>query len=156
MDSVIHDLSIERVWEDAHMFEVEIAARSEHLCAKARTYLPFDGLDDLADGLERLSGKKNDTFFWEAGDCGAVCSYISLFFAPNDKQGHIRVEIHMEISDQFPESKHNCRLAFCTEVGLLRSFGNRLRLLRTPGVGRIVRLYDGIPAKECFPVLLEI
>ena len=135
-------LSIERVWEDADFFEIEVVAQSKFICAKAKTYIPTGGINDLASELETFPKNLNGKYSWEAGECSDVCSFISLKFYCEDKRGHIVIEIHMDINDGTPQSKHNCHLFIKTETGLLNSFGKSLALLNERGIGKKITLNE--------------
>jgi len=136
-------LSIERVWEDADFFEIEVEALSELVRARAKTYIPTGGIADLALELATFPRNPNDRYFWEAGGKDDNSTpYISLEFYCEDKLGHITVEIYMGINDGAPQSKHNCCFFIKTEIGLLNSFGKSLTALNERGTGKKIVLNE--------------
>lgn len=134
-------LSIERVWEDADFFEIEVIAQSAIICASIRSYTTVEAVDNLASKLEIFPPKLNSRYTWENGVKGDDSTpFLSLEFWCKDKYGHIIIEIYMEIDDGASYSKHNCCFFIETEVCLLNNFGKTLALLNERGVGKKVTL----------------
>jgi len=134
------NLSIERVWEDNNMFEIEIIAQSKFICAKAKDYIQEKSINDLAATLETFPKNFNDKFLWEIGECTDCFSFISLNFYCEDKYGSIIIEIQMDINDGTPKSKHHCQLLIKTKVDLLNRFGKSLYILNESGIGKKITL----------------
>ena len=139
---IMDNFSIERVWEDEHMFEIEVVAQSKFIHAKAKIYIQTEGINDLALALEPFPKNLNEKYLWEVGECSDVCSFVSLNFSCEDKCGHIIVEVQMDINDGTPQSKHNCHLFIKTEAGLLNRFGKSLSLLKERGIGKKITLHQ--------------
>ena len=136
------NMSIERIWEDAGFFEIEVFAESNLASGRIKTYIPDGGLDELAMVLASFPKNFSSRYFWEAGgkkeDPGP---YVSFEFWCEDKLGHIIAEIYMDINDG-AVSKHNCCFYIKTEVGLLNSFGKSLAVLSERGIGKKITLHQ--------------
>ena len=134
-------LSIERVWEDAEYFEIEVVAQSKLISASVRSYTTATSIGELALHLANFPQKSDDRYIWENGIKGdASTPFVSLEFWCEDKLGHITIEVYMEIDDGASYSKHNCCFYVKTETGLLNSFGKSLNLLKKQGVNKKVTL----------------
>lgn len=134
-------ISIERVWEDEHFFEIEVIAKSKIAYARSKSYTTVDLINDLASRLATFPKNSDDRFLWENGTKGDKSTpFISLEFWCEDKLGHIIVEVYMELDDGGEYSKHNCCFFIKTELGLLNNFGKSLVLLNEQGIGKKVTL----------------
>lgn len=134
-------ISIERVWEDADFFEIEVFAQSELVCANVRSYTTIASINELASHLASFPKALDDRYLWENGAKGDDSTpFISLEVWCEDRLGHIVIEVYMEIDDGAAYSKHNCCFFVKTEVGLLNSFGKSLLLLNEKGIGRKITL----------------
>ena len=134
-------LSIERIWEDADFFEIEVVARSELISASVKSYTTEASINELASQLTTFPSKFDDKYLWKNGTKGdSSAPYISLEFWCEDKLGHIVVEVYTEIDDGASYSKHNCCFFIKTETGLLNNFGKSLAFLNERGIGKKVSL----------------
>lgn len=134
-------LTIERVWEDADFFEIELVAQSKIACARVKSYTTTETINELALKIATFPQKFDDRYLWENGIKGnASTPYVSLEFWCKDRQGHIMIEVYMELDDGASYNKHNCCFYIETELGLLNSFGKSLISLSEEGVGKKVAL----------------
>lgn len=134
-------LSMERVWEDADFYEVEVVAQSELIRASVRSYTTSASIRELGDRLSNFPKTSDDRFFWENGSRGdGSTPFVSLEFQCEDRLGHIIVEVYMELDDGASYDKHHCCFFIRTEAGLLNSFGERLILLNERGIGTRIAL----------------
>lgn len=138
---IIAVLSIERIWEDVDLFEIEVIAQSEIISASVRSYTTVASINELASRLVTFPQKIDDRYIWENGDKGDDSTpYVSLEFWCEDKLGHIVIEVYMELDDGASYNKHNCCFFVKTEAGLLNSFGKSLVLLNEQGIGKKITL----------------
>jgi len=138
---IMDNLSIERVWEDADFFEVEIIAQSVLACASTKSYTTTESINELASKLAAFPQNLDDRYIWENGGKGDNCTpFVSLEFWCEDRLGHIVIEVYIEIDDGASYDKHNCCFYIKTEVGLLNRFGKSLVLLNERGLGEKVTL----------------
>ena len=134
-------LSIERVWEDADYFEIEIIAQSELVSANVRSYTTVGSINELSSRLAKFPQKSDERYIWENGTKGDKSTpFVSLEFFREDELGHIAIEVYMEIDDGASYEKHNCCFFIKTEIGLLNRFGKSLILLSEKGVGKKITL----------------
>jgi hypothetical protein len=130
-------LSIERVWEDTDLFEIEIIAQSDLICAKVRNYITSTSINELALHLATFPKNLTDQYIWENGTRGDDSTpFLSLEFWCEDKLGHIVIEVYMELDDGASYSKHNCCFFIRTEISLLNRFGKSLISLSQSGIGK--------------------
>ena len=135
------NLIIERVWEDADFFEIEVTAQSDIIHAKACSYTDPENIHELASRLMDFAQSYDDRCIWENGVKGDnFTPYLPLEFWCEDKLGHIIVEVYLELDDGAPYSKHNCCFFIRTELGLLNRFGKSLLSLNKPGLGKKIAL----------------
>jgi hypothetical protein len=134
-------LSIERVWEDADFFEIEVMAQSDIIRASVRSYTTIASINELALRLTTFPQNHDDRYLWENGVKGdEYTPFVSLDFWCKDKHGRIIVEVYMELDDGASYNKHNCCFFIKTEIGLLNNFGKSLILLNKQGIGKKITL----------------
>jgi len=140
MDNIV----FERVWEDTDFFEIEILAQSKLIKASTRTYTTAESINKLASKLTTFLQGADDRFLWENGERGDESTpFVSLEFWYENKQGHVVIEIYMELDDGDSYDRHNCCFFIKTEIGLLNKFGNSLFSLNEQGLGKRISLnYD--------------
>jgi len=134
-------LSIERVWEDADYFEIEVTAQSKFVRASVRSYTTVASINELASQLAIFPQKSDDRFIWENGTKGDDSTpFVSLEIWCKDKLGHVVIEVYMEVDDGASYNKHNCCFFIETTPGLINNFGKSLTLLNVRGIGKKVTL----------------
>lgn len=135
------NITIERVWEDADFFEIEVSAQSELVRANVKSYTTVEAINELASRLVAFPKSHDDRYLWENGTKGDTSTpYVSLEFWCEDKLGHIVVEVYMELDDGASYSKHNCCFFVRTETGLLNHFGKVILSLNERGIGKKIAL----------------
>ncbi|NLF27671.1 MAG: hypothetical protein GX592_07200 [Clostridiales bacterium] len=135
------NLIFERVWQDEHLFELEVTAQSEHVRARTQTYCSEEAISLLSKILAAFPRSRNDSYLWENGDEGdGYPPFISLRFYCKDAAGHIGIEVFMEIDDGESLNRHRCCFALSTEAGMLNRFGRALKHINEPVVGTKIEL----------------
>ena len=134
-------ISIERIWEDADFFEIEVIAQTKLIHASVKSYTTMESINELASTLIAFPQNFDDRYIWKNGEKGdSTTPFVSLEFWCEDKQGRIVVEVYMELDDGASYSKHNCCFFVKTEIGLLNRFGKSLPILNKQGLGNRVTL----------------
>ena len=135
------NITLERVWEDAEIFQIEVLAESAWVKASVRSYTDVSSLKELSSKIFNLTNMKISEFIWENGKKGVgFTPYVSFACRHKDKKGHIQIEVYMEIDDGGSYEKHNCCFYIDTELGLLNKFGESLLNLNVSGIGYKVSL----------------
>ena len=138
-------LTIERIWEDADFYEIEVNARNSVIHASVKSYTTEALINELATRLLSFPQSLNDRYFWENGERGDESTpYLSLEFWSGDKLGHVVVEVYMEIDDGAPYSKHNCCFFIKTDIGQLNNFGKSLLYLNQCTGNRKISLNESM------------
>jgi len=134
-------IEIERIWQDIDFFEIKITCISDSITATTKVYTTDENFDDLSDIIESFIHDNNNECYWENGEKGDdTTACVSLRFYKEDKLGHIKIEVYMELDDGGKFSKHNCCFYINTELGLLLEFHKNLFKIKTRKLGEKIVL----------------
>ena len=138
------NIIIEKIGDDYNFFEAKIQCSSEIITATNKVYIANDRLDLLQNELTKfLNDRKTVNTYWESGEKGnETTACTSFLFSKLDTQGHIRIEVFMELDDGGKYSVHNCCFYLNTEIGLLTTFCQRLHQLKQKPTGFKLLLYN--------------
>jgi len=125
-----NNIIMKKVWQDGDIIEMAIECSSNTIAAKTQVYMQVSQLNKLYEGLTLFLTDGIEGFSWISGEFGddtTACTQFSFLY--KDSQGHIVIEVTMELDDGGPLSKHTCCFFVYTELGALTSFRNQLALL---------------------------
>lgn len=141
------NITITRVWQDWDLFQIEIECKTDLIVVRGKVYTTDALIDDLHRKIERFLSENMGTTCWQNGTRGdSTTPCITLVFSHDDKKGHVRIEVFMEIDDGGLLSSHNCCFYINTEIGLLYQFKENLLKLKIPKIGIHISL-DNVGGK---------
>src|SRR5215204_2209565 len=100
------NLSLEVIWKDEHMLELEVVASNKFFKGVTHVYDQAECLHELAEQLINFPNNSPPVFY-ESGEKDSY-AYFSLKFYPVGSAGVIGVQIHLEenVPTQYrPEEK---------------------------------------------------
>lgn len=139
------NIMITRIWEDVDFFQIQIECKTDLVVIREKVYITDNSIDELCGIIEMFLSERASSFFWQngmKGDDTTPC--ISMRFVKKDKNGHVLIEVFMEIDDGGKLSSHNCCFYINTEMGLLQRFKEKLPKIMNHQVGIQVSLNDDV------------
>ena len=134
-------IAIERIWQDSDFFEIELTCCSDIITAVSKVYTSNESIDNLSDKIKNFINGDVKDCFWENGERGDnTTACVSMNFFREDKLGHIKIEVFMELDDGGKFSKHNCCFFVNTELGLLAEFQKNIFKIKNQQLGEKVVL----------------
>ena len=132
---MIDNIIFEKIYMDYDFYEIRITCRNEVVTTFADCYVNNQGIHELSQKIDEYVSGKTDSFSWSAGDCDeGDLSGVVLNVFPKDKYGHLYIQVMT--SESYTMSMCNkCCLYIHTELGLLNTFGNRIKVLNNSFVG---------------------
>lgn len=136
-------IKMEKLWYDNELIQLEVICSSSVITATAKIYVSNLLIDDLIYKINLFLDNHQDKIVWsndDKGDHSALC--LELSFLKKDNLGHILIETFMELDDGGKYSSHNCCFYINTEMGLLKTFCDRLEQLKYMPIGANILLND--------------
>ena len=130
------NISIERIWQDEHMYEIRVFAKNDFVQAVINIYI--QDISDLAN-LFIAYPHDNLNYEWQHGDDDKGLSFRVI---PKDKLGHLLVKIEMLDEWGLSANHFRCCLNIETEIGMLNSFGERLIQINQSIIGTKIILNE--------------
>ncbi|MCW3074148.1 MAG: hypothetical protein JWP69_1217 [Flaviaesturariibacter sp.] len=130
-------LSLEIIWKDEHMVELEITACNKYFKGITQVYDQAECIYELAEQLIGFSGI-SETLFYESGKKDSY-AYFSLKFYPVGTNGLIGVQINLEenVTTAFrPEEKSKLILEIIIEPSALDEFQKFLKTMAVKQSGK--------------------
>lgn len=135
------NIILRKVWMNNDMAEVEVICSSSMATAVSKIYVCDEIIDELRREIDLFLRGCMKEGFWISGEFGndsTAC--VSFRFIRKDRQGHIWVEVFMELDDGGGFDTHNCCFYVNTEYGMLMNFCKSLHYLKTNPTGFELRL----------------
>lgn len=135
------NIAIRIVWQDNDMAEVEVICSSSVVTAVSKIYVCDEMIDELRLEIDLFLRGCIKEGFWISGEFGndsTAC--VSFRFIRKDRQGHVLVEVFMELDDGGEFDTHNCCFYVNTEYGMLMNFSKSLSYLKTNPPGFALQL----------------
>ncbi len=136
------NICIKKIWQESDLFEFEFKCVSKTIECSSDIYVSNGELDDLYNQLSLFLEKKV-TSFWLCGERGnETFPSISFEFIYEDKLGHVKIEIFIELNDGGNLDKHTACFYINTEIGLLYQFREKIKHLKEMAVGEKILLLN--------------
>ena len=134
-------IRIKKVWEDVGFIQVLIECQSSCININNKYYIDNETIKALISGIKNFLFDNKAYFLWQSGEIGnSTAACISFEFTYRDKNGHILIDVFMEIDDGSSYEKHNCCFFINTEFGLLEQFSIHLHKILDGEIGTSVFL----------------
>jgi len=130
-------LSLEVIWKDEHMLELEVLASNRFFKGVTQVYDQAECLLQLSEQLLNFSINSQPVFY-ESGEKDSY-AYFSLRFYPVSSNGVIGVQIHLEenVPTQFrAEEKSKLTLEILTEPSAMDEFQRFLKTMAEKQSGK--------------------
>lgn len=122
MDNII----IEKLWQDANLIELGVTAQSELVKVFQTCYISTEKLQENTDKMIAYIENCVSECYLKFGEKkGNYTPAFSMYLFPADNQGHLKIELDMEIDDNSTRS-HRCSFYVTTELGMLETFANKM------------------------------
>lgn len=130
------NIILRKVWQDNDMAELKVTCSSPVATAVSQMYVCDEIIDELCSEISLFLNGCIKEGFWISGERGnASTACVSFRFIRKDTQGHILVEVFMELDDGGGFDTHNCCFYVNTEYGRLMQFCNSLHHIKTNPTG---------------------
>jgi hypothetical protein len=135
------NICFEKVWQDELAFKLKVTCKTEFIAVSAGIYAADEDIGELQNAIQEFLYQKIDNRRWMVGAWGdSSVAAMSLEFRYQDKQGHILIEVFLELDDGGSLDEHHCCFYVKTEWGLLDAFCRYLDRLKAWGIGARVEL----------------
>lgn len=129
---------IEKIWEEQDMIEIEIKGVSEFVTTYQNCYVTRSDLLDFSEKISNYISNPLDELYYEFGD-GNSELFLKIF--PIKMTGNLMIEMDLQIRDTNPQ-KHRVSFYVWTELGLLESFGKRVKRIVDGYIGMKIFLNE--------------
>lgn len=141
MDNII----IEKIWNDSDIFnndefEIKLTCINEYININEKIYMDKSISKDISKSIENYINTNKETFY-EINIKKGYTSGFTMKIFPYDLTGHILIEIKMEINDN-NDKLHYATFYIKTEIGLLESFGKKIKNIINLNIGEYIKLND--------------
>ena len=141
MDNII----IEKIWNDSNIFnndefEIKLTCINEYININEKIYMDKSISKDISKSIENYINTNKETFYEINMKKGYTSGFTMKIF-PYDLTGHILIEIKMEINDN-NDKLHYATFYIKTEIGLLESFGKKIKNIINLNIGEYIKLND--------------
>ena len=138
MDNII----IKKIYQDGDLIELLVEAKSEYVKVKQTCYISLDDLIKNGNIIKKYDhNTKTDTYVEFGNKKGNFTPAFSMKILPCDNYGHVLIELDMEIADNKTRI-HRCTFYINTELGLLITFGEKLKEINKMELNKSIFLYD--------------
>lgn len=138
------NISIEKIWQGDDFFEANVECSAKTIAASTRVYVSNEQFSIFYKLLESfLNNNAIQSVSWESGPKGNETTPCVVFvFSKLDLQGHICIEVFMELDDGGRLSDHTCCFFVNTETQSMYTFVQHLPLmLNNDNIGYRVSLH---------------
>lgn len=138
---MMDNLLIQKVWNDDFVMEFRIVGISHYVSAHQDCYLDMKCVENTSELLNEVcNGSIKECYIVWGIKEGPYTPAFSMKVMWKDKQGHLTIELDIEIADDTSRT-HRCVFSISCEVGALERFANNLLNLSEARIGEFVSLY---------------
>lgn len=135
------NLIFKKIWQDEDLLELNIIGMCDYVKAHQDCYISKKDLEELANKIKKI----NDTcekIYLEFGKKDVdYTPAFSLLIMPKNKNGHIKIEVDMEIND-IETRTHRCMFFVNTELGMLEKFSEKMKRIKDFEIGKMICLNE--------------
>lgn len=141
MDNII----LEKIWNDSDiiyngLFQIKLTCINEYININENIYMDSFISKKISDKIEKYI-KTNKEMYYEINLKKGYTEGFSIKIFPYDNTGHSLIEMKMEIVDN-NEKLHYATFYIKTEIGLLESFGRKIKDIISLDIGECIKLID--------------
>ena len=135
------NLIFKKIWQDEDLLELNIIAMCDYVKIHQDCYISKKSLDDLANNIKKINDTSEKIYLEFGKKDGDYTPAFSLLIMPKNKNGHIKIEVDMEIND-IETRTHRCMFFVNTELGMLERFGENMKKIKDFEVGESIFLNE--------------
>ena len=141
----MNNIIIEKIWNDSDIFnndefEIKLTCINEYININEKIYMDKSISKDISKSIENYINTNKETFYEINMKKGYTSGFTMKIFT-YDLTGHILIEIKMEINDN-NDKLHYATFYIKTEIGLLESFGKKIKNIINLNIGEYIKLND--------------
>lgn len=141
----MNNIIIEKIWNDSNIFnndefEIKLTCINEYININEKIYMDKSISKDISKSIENYINTNKETFYEINMKKGYTSGFTMKIF-PYDLTGHILIEMKMEINDN-NDKLHYATFYIKTEIGMLESFGKKIKNISDLAVGEFIKLYN--------------
>lgn len=137
MDNII----IKKTWSDQDFFQIEIWFVSDMVSCKTVTYTTTEEITSLSNKIFSCTNKDGEGFEWRIGEKGSEHSpMIAISASHVDIHGRVLLNVECDVLSAACAANYFCSFPVVAELGLLRSFGERIVSINHSGVGTVISM----------------
>ena len=138
MDNII----IEKMWHDVELIEIKMVFRTEFVNVYQYCYVSESDWEKNVDRIFQYIAEPRTEIYTEYGNkSGNYTPAFSMLFLPLDANGHVKIEMDIEIADNNIRA-HRCSFYVDTEIGLLEQFAYKMQMLLKGEDGYEIKLIE--------------
>lgn len=135
------NLILKKIWQDEDLLELNIIGMCDYVKAHQDCYISKKDLEKLANEIKKINDTSEKIYLEFGKKDGDYTPAFSLLIMPKNKNGHIKIEVDMEIND-IETRTHRCMFFVNTELGMLERFGEKLKRIKDFEIGRMICLNE--------------
>ena len=137
----MENIILKKVWEDETMIELEITAISKYVTSYQLCYVNEIEIQEMATKIkEYIEDFTKDVYIKFGEKDGNYTPAFSMNLLSADSQGHVNIEVDVEIDD-VEDRSHRCKYFVQSELGAIERFGGKSLGLYESEVGMSISMF---------------
>lgn len=135
------NLIFKKIWQDEDLLELNIIGMCDYVKAHQDCYISKKDLEELANKIKKINDTCEKIYLEFGKKDGDYTPAFSLLIMPKNKNGHIKIEVDMEIND-IETRTHRCMFFVNTELGMLEKFSEKMKRIKDLEIGKMICLNE--------------
>ncbi len=135
------NLIFKKIWQDEDLLELNIIGVCDYVKAHQDCYISKKDLEELANKIKKINDTCEKIYLEFGKKDGDYTPAFSLLIMPKNKNGHIKIEVDMEIND-IETRTHRCMFFVNTELGMLEKFSEKMKRIKDFEIGKMICLNE--------------
>ena len=135
------NLIFKKIWQDEDLLELNIIGMCDYVKAHQDCYISKKDLEELANKIKKINDTCEKIYLEFGKKDGDYTPAFSLLIMPKNKNGHIKIEVDMEIND-IETRTHRCMFFVNTELGVLEKFSEKMKRIKDFEIGKMICLNE--------------
>ncbi|MBR0490530.1 MAG: hypothetical protein IJJ82_00595 [Clostridia bacterium] len=135
------NLIFKKIWQDEDLLELNIIGMCDYVKAHQDCYISKKDLEELANKIKKINDTCEKIYLEFGKKDGDYTPAFSLLIMPKNKNGHIKIEVDMEIND-IETRTHRCMFFVNTELGMLEKFSEKMKRIKDFEIGKMICLNE--------------
>ena len=135
------NLIFKKIWQDGDLLELNIIGMCDYVKAHQDCNISKKDLEELANKIKKINDTCEKIYLEFGKKDGDYTPAFSLLIMPKNKNGHIKIEVDMEIND-IETRTHRCMFFVNTELGMLEKFSEKMKRIKDFEIGKMICLNE--------------